>query len=426
MKILCHYCGKLYEALSKCIKENIKRNGHYRCQSCASKAMHASKKESGHYEYYWKRRHDVKCAICGRLVNRKGSSILASVKRHNKFVCQKCIAQDPLWRSKVSKGVRQAWQAKPELREQLLTRLQIRGKISSIQKTLYSILDDLHIRYEPSFTLGYYEFDCLIPKQNNMKCDLLIECQGEYWHSIRDSVRRDDAKATYVKQYFPNYQLKYLWEHEFYTKDKIIDKIRYWVNTTQPEAVHFELESVIIKKTSRGDVKELLSKYHYLPNAGRGGIIYGAYVGGKLVACCVFATPGRVEMATKLKCRTDEMRELARFCIHPSYRVKNFGSWFLSRCLRALKADVAELKLVVSFCDTTYNHDGALYKACNFVHDGDTSPDYWYVDNDGYVMHKKTLYNRAVKMSMTEKQYANERGYRKVWGRKKLRFVYVL
>ena len=48
----------------------------------------------------------------------------------------------------------------------------------------------------------------------------------------------------------------------------------------------------------------------------------------------------------------------------------------------------------------------------------------WYVDEDGYVMHKKTLYQRAVKMKMKEREFAEEHKYRKVWGGKKLRFVH--
>ena len=39
-------------------------------------------------------------------------------------------------------------------------------------------------------------------------------------------------------------------------------------------------------------------------------------------------------------------------------------------------------------------------------------------------MHKKTLYNKAVNLSMKEKEYADRFGYVKVKGFKKLKFVY--
>jgi len=70
-------------------------------------------------------------------------------------------------------------------------------------------------------------------------------------------------------------------------------------------------------------------------------------------------------------------------------------------------------------------YNGAVYKACNFVCDGESLPEYWYRGADGWAMHKKTLYNKAVKLGLTEAQYAAQFGYRKIRGKKKLRFVYI-
>ena len=96
------------------------------------------------------------------------------------------------------------------------------------------------------------------------------------------------------------------------------------------------------------------------------------------------------------------------------------GSWFISRCLKRLSDD---FKLIISYADTTYNHDGAIYKSLNFVQDGVVPSDYWYVDGDGFVMHKRKLYKHAVKMSMKEAEFAELKGYRKVFGSHKIRFI---
>jgi len=48
----------------------------------------------------------------------------------------------------------------------------------------------------------------------------------------------------------------------------------------------------------------------------------------------------------------------------------------------------------------------------------------WYVSEDGWVIHKKTLYEHAVKMGLKEKEYANLKEYKRVYGKKKLRFIY--
>lgn len=53
-------------------------------------------------------------------------------------------------------------------------------------------------------------------------------------------------------------------------------------------------------------------------------------------------------------------------------------------------------------------------------------PSYWYVDRDGWVMHKKTLYNHARSLKMTEKEFSDKYEYVKVFGGKKYRFLYYL
>lgn len=83
-----------------------------------------------------------------------------------------------------------------------------------------------------------------------------------------------------------------------------------------------------------------------------------------------------------------------------------------------------EIKTIISYCDTTFNHDGALYKASNFELDGVVRPDYWYVNEDKWVMHKKTLYDHAKKMSMTEVDFAAKHGYKRVYGTEKFRFIF--
>ena len=77
----------------------------------------------------------------------------------------------------------------------------------------------------------------------------------------------------------------------------------------------------------------------------------------------------------------------------------------------------------VAYADTTVGHRGTIYKALGFALHHEVDADYWYVDGDGYAMHKKTLYNRAVKMSMSESDFAERNGYVKKYGGKKLCFI---
>lgn len=349
----------------------------------------------------------------------------------------KDIFRSEEYRSKLSEIMLQIW-TDPEYREKMnrihnsleyktkMAEINANSpKVSSIQEQLYSTLRDLGVEFfreyidsddDPETIIGPYHFDCVIPRKNQKT--LLVECQGDYWHNTEKSINRDRQKASYIKNNFPDrYELKYLWEHEFKCQDKITELIKYWLGITNVELVDFSFNNVEIKECSANDYKLLLSKYHYLPNAGRGGIAYGAYINDTLIAVCIFSPLGRQNLPWDKK----TTRELSRLCIHPRYQKKNFASWFVSRCIKRLNP---KYKTIISYCDTTFNHDGAVYKACNFELDGEVTPDYWYVSDDGWVMHKKTLYNHARSLGLREKEYAELNGYTKTYGKKKLRFVF--
>lgn len=201
--------------------------------------------------------------------------------------------------------------------------------------------------------------------------------------------------------------------------NKIIGLLQYWLGISDIPLVNFEFNEIQIKQCEAVDYKPLLEKYHCLSNAGRGGIAYGAYHGDIPIAVCVFSPLPRQNI-TVGDCSNP--RELSRLCIHPGYQRKNFGSWFISRCIKMLPQ---QYDGILTYADTTFNHDGAVYKAANFKFDGEVRPDYWYAAEDGWVMHKKTLYNQARNLKLTERQFADAFGYLKIYGDKKLRFIYI-
>ena len=336
---------------------------------------------------------------------------------------QKEIWSDPERREKISQIQKEIWKD-PDCQLRMAASRASHPIVSSIQTQLYEILDDLGIPYfreyedepnDPKTIIGPYNFDCVIPRSG--KPDLLVECQGDYWHSLDRAIVKDNQKKSYINNNFPEYELKYLWEHEFKCKDKVYELIKYWMDMVEVELVEFSFDDIQIIKIDVKTANKLLDKYHYLSGCGRGGILFGAFVGGELVAVCAFSTLLRGNMPYD----KDKTRELSRFCIHPRYQKKNFGSWMVTRCIKLLPKKIS---VIVSYCDTTFNHDGALYKACNFRLDGEVRPDYWYVNEDKWVMHKKTLYNHACKMSMKEREFADRNGYKRVYGDKKLRFIF--
>lgn len=290
-------------------------------------------------------------------------------------------------------------------------------KDSSIELIFESILIDLGIKYEKQYRVGFYLFDFFLIKHNT-----LVECQGDYWHSLKDTIKSDRAKSTYVSRYF-SYNIKYVWEHEFKCKEKIINLVKYWCGLKQYAIQDFKFDDIIIRNVDLNDAKLFLSKYHYIGPVGSGQIRYGAYINDKLIALSVFGNITRKESANRLGLSSKQVKELRRFCIHPHYHKKNFASWFLSRSMRRIMYNT-NAKCLLTFADSTFGHEGTIYKATNWTFDGITKPSYWYVDEDGYVMHKKTLYNHAISLKMTEKEFADQHNYTKIHGMKKYRFIY--
>jgi hypothetical protein len=274
----------------------------------------------------------------------------------------------------------------------------------------------LSVRYEPEKIIGFWSFDCFLPDHN-----ILIECQGDYWHQLPQAVIKDKQKSTYIKN-FPQYTLKYIWEHEFYCKQRILDLLSYWTGKT-PNAIDFEWSQIKLVPIDRLQSELFLGKYHYAGRVNKSGVRYAAMFGDDIIAVCVFDSPTRKESATRLGLTNGQLVELIRFCIHPSYHKKNFASWFLTRCIRRLKLDKLSVTTVIAFADDSHNHSGTIYKASNWQHDGDTKPSYWYVSDEGYVMHKKTLWDHAHKIQLGEGEFASKYGYTKIYGGPKHRFV---
>jgi len=91
--------------------------------------------------------------------------------------------------------------------------------------------------------------------------------------------------------------------------------------------------------------------------------------------------------------------------------------------IRRFATDNPKITTLVAFADHSFNHFGTIYKAANWQFDGEVEPSYWYVDGEGYVMHKKTLYGKAKNSEMKEAEFAEKFGYQKVKGKVKSRYI---
>ena len=78
---------------------------------------------------------------------------------------------------------------------------------------------------------------------------------------------------------------------------------------------------------------------------------------------------------------------------------KNTESWFVARCLKALKTKKVA-KVCVSYADPHQSHVGIIYQASNWQYHGTTAPDVLLQTPDGRLYHSRamrTSYKGALK-----------------------------
>lgn len=281
------------------------------------------------------------------------------------------------------------------------------------QKILEQLLTNKNIAFESEYALDGWNFDIKIG-------NILIEIQS-YWHKLPGRINKDRLKKKLAEE--NNYKLYYLWENQFADIEFIDNFIEYIVSNNHAE---FDFNNVVVSVCDYNEAKKCISKWHYIGKIGNCSIALKAEINGETIAVCTFGSVTRIETAIKQGILPSEILELSRFVIHPKYHKKNFGSYFISKCIKYIKKNYENIKLLVSFADMSYNHEGIIYKASNWVYDGQTSPNCWYVKDGRTIVHKKSVWNKAKKDNMPINEYVKNNGLVKVIGEKKNRYIYKL
>lgn len=309
--------------------------------------------------------------------------------------------QDPSWKEKMA-----------------IARATNPKTLTKPHRVVCEVLDSLGIKFQNEYTVSFWNFDIFVPDFN-----LLIEVQGDYWHTLPGAIGNDKRKARYITEHRKDLRLKFVWEHEVKDINKITEKIKYWCGLTQLELVDYEIKDVMVQRMSNAHLGSMfLDGWHY-QNAGRVGTDYGAYLSGELIAICRYASIGRQGSAAHVGYTTNQVWELTRLCVHPRYQKKNLLTWFLARIEKDIKKNRPDIKCLISFTDTSQGHTGAIYKAANWEFHSVSAPSYHYTDVNNDMISKKTLWNNAKKAGAKEAEYAEQHGFRKVQTLEKFKFV---
>ena len=118
---------------------------------------------------------------------------------------------------------------------------------------------------------------------------------------------------------------------------------------------------------SREFMNEWLLKTHYAKRKCSVSYAYGLIKDDKVVGVCTFGSP-----ASRPLCKgvcgeqyVSQVLELNRL-VKMEGLERNVTSYFVSQCLKLLP----QPKIIVSYADTSQNHNGYIYQACNFLYTG--------------------------------------------------------
>ena len=82
-------------------------------------------------------------------------------------------------------------------------------KPSSLERLVCQVLDAVGIQYESQVPVGRYVVDILLADRN-----LIIECDGDYWHSLPGRAERDRQRDAYLSEV--GYKVIHLTENEIH------------------------------------------------------------------------------------------------------------------------------------------------------------------------------------------------------------------
>lgn len=181
------------------------------------------------------------------------------------------------------------------------------------------------------------------------------------------------------------------------------------------------MNNYTVQRITGADGKRFIIKHHYSRGIHNGPMCWGLMSGGNLIGVCAFATPCSENVRASIfgKEYVQRVTELHRLAIIDDAPC-NTESWFVSRAIKALKAEKPHIWAVVSFADETQGHVGTIYQAMNMLYYGRSGKATFYIDADGRLRHPR---QNGVNITI---EMARNRGWESVRREAKHRYLALL
>jgi len=143
-----------------------------------------------------------------------------------------------------------------------------------------------------------------------------------------------------------------------------------------------DISKIVIEPTKKDVVYKLVTDKHYAGTWTASSNMYAVYYDCgehqffsgkelKLIGVVLYGNPVgfRVVKSICEEFTDDDVLELKRLWIEDGYG-KNIESYVISQTLKMLKKDSPQSKVVISYADPGANHKGIIYRASNWLYQG--------------------------------------------------------
>ena len=151
-----------------------------------------------------------------------------------------------------------------------------------------------------------------------------------------------------------------------------------------------KVKSYRVELCERNEIKNFIETHHYSHNINgvKSDFCFKLMDGDELIGAMIYGGLGMANTWKKYVENEKDVLELRRLCCVDD-TPKNTESYFIGNTLRWLKKNT-NVKRIVSYADTTYSHEGTIYKASNFKHVGMTQKGK-AIEHNGRLYHDKTI-----------------------------------
>lgn len=129
------------------------------------------------------------------------------------------------------------------------------------------------------------------------------------------------------------------------------------------------IKDIVVRQVTVKEVRGVISLFHYsrtMPDSTR--FVYGGFIGDRLIGVICFGMGTSKKQYTSIlpDIEKGEYLELTRvWCLHNA--PKNTESMIISKALKMLPP---EIKLIISYADSSKGHCGIIYQATNWYYLG--------------------------------------------------------